>query len=583
MSLSQDTITRQDEVGGKSLRTFKTGSTHIPGVALVGSSGGHAGVQTNPIYTRLIAEAAQGRGRAIVSREVRVFSRTFAEQIDNRFFSTKVTNAGAASPAITIDSGTQAAKILAANGANIVASIQTQFAPPQIAGIGQSVVFRLRVGNVASSNTNERVRWGYGDTTDGVFVEWNGDTPTLRLVSFLSGAAVVNVDAGSWDTPVAYGGLLLAAPQDWMIQHDWLGQTIKVYLDGTLVHTASYPTRTLPVTGVRDLFAKVECENVGTPSTNSAVYLHSMSIFYEGDNGPWSGADRYYASSYNFPITEPDEVCPLHLRAQANVTSDVTTANRRPAHIRRIRVSGYSAANASTDWLLFQVRKGIIGAGTATVLPGVKKPVESDVLFSGLTPTIDGWISCSLSGSAANNSGYADNDLVRYKVTALGARGETDEGSFITSQLDVSSPAEGVTVQVAEPIPWARAYRVYREINTSGIYALVAEVDAWTFNRNGFVDDGYYGSAGDNPPGADTAEHASFMIARSYTAVSGYAAGNIIHQGIIDARQAQVELEFEKGELMVLPGESIGVVSISQKSGSTSWVMNCDITWEEEE
>ena len=584
MTLNKADIVRVDEAGGKNIRTFTdTNSRHNQGVAVVDAAGDHTGIAANPLHAQIATQAALGRSRVITSEEVLAFSANFSRWVDNRYFAREFLNVGGGgSPGFAVEKASQALFMDTGLASGTTCALRSHFSVPVVMGYGQTAIFRLRFSNISSPVADQKIRWGLGDQVDGVFIEWSGTDQKLRLVVYNTASEDVDVDGDAWDVPVEYNGgagLLTLNPHTWSIVNDWVEHTVKVYLDGVLVHTAA-PDQNNPLPGRSDLRLAVEATNEGNMGLATEVRLHGVAVFYEGSGSPWSGQDRYYACAPDYDLASASDAALLHLHFRESVSGDFSVANQRVAHIRKVRIDARGdTTGADTDWMRWSLRKSVVGASGAAAVKNAKQPIDPDTIYSGYTPTTQGWLSAALGSNPATFSGYGNNDDVVYKVTALGARGETTAGSFVTSSINVTSPAQSVLLTLTDPIPWATAYRIYREVNGSGNFHWIADVDAYRLNQNFFEDFGYAAVA--TTPPADNADHASFMEAQTWDDIEAPTGGNIIHSGYFDRRKSSVELMFDRGDLIMIPGETLAVVSTDQ--AAVDWKTNVTIEWEEVE
>jgi hypothetical protein len=174
----------------------------------------------------------------------------------------------------------------------------------------------------------------------------------------------------------------------------------------------------------------------------------------------------------------------------------------------------------------------------------------------------------------ATGTGYADGNTVKYKVTATGVYGETLPSSATVS-LPVGTPKKQVNL-AWNPITYAEKYRIYREVNASGNFFRIAEVATLSF-----VDNAASAST-DIPPTSNTAEGASFMESfEPPTAVNGgRVQALILDPGVagIAISIAGSFLNWERGDFVLKPGETMAVLVKLSASGDVSVV----VTWDEE-
>lgn len=579
MTLTQDTIARIDETGGKSIRTYKDGvsNTHHQAVGLCDDKGKQSGVETNPIwaYIKTLGVIDSVRSEGAVSVIQALFSRWWPKGVTYELADQN----GSFKPSATFDSS-GGLLLSGGNQQHAKAAVRSLFGVPNIMGMGSIYGFSIRLTNISTAVGHQIKRWGVGDTTDGVFVEWIGTDNKLYLKVYHGGTAIVNVASENWTLPTTYdsgNGRLKESIQHWVFKIDWIHGHIQVLLDEVLVMNHQLSGSALKTMG-RDTAGRLNVElqaTAGAPVNANNLYIYGI---YALSLSPekWSGMASRVAGIGAVPFLANGTGNVLHLLFRPNRTANsVAVNNNRIARVSRITISHYATVGGleSLDAGHIRVIKGHYRSG------GTKcdddSPRDIATVWNGLTAT-QGGVQAAIGTVAATLSGYADDDLVRYKITALGAQGETTPGTFLTSQIDVQSPAQVVDVTIQSPVPNVVAYNIYRQIGT-GTYQYIATVDAVVMARNGFKDIGYRADSTKTPPTSNDAEGESYMEAYAGVDNTNWAGGQVIESLAVAAGTHTID--YKDGELVLYPGETLSIFLDYNKKAS---VYCSSVHWIEE-
>jgi hypothetical protein len=213
-------------------------------------------------------------------------------------------------------------------------------------------------------------------------------------------------------------------------------------------------------------------------------------------------------------------------------------------------------------------------------------PIEAPYDFANAwntAPVIPTPFTVVVSGTNANNAGYASGTTARYQITMMGARGESLPYTG-PAAVAVGTPAKAIVITLtAPPIDKVVAYKIYRQLGGAGTYQLIGWADPVRFPEVGFVDDGWVAQSTTVPPGASTQEGDTFMSAGLLPSIQG---GNAAQSGgVVETIQTsgvngtKINI-YEDGTLMLYPCETLTFwLQAAPTGGGTAEI---GVEWDEE-
>lgn len=552
--LTPDSVLRVDEAGGKAIGTFKDlANKHYQGVALVDSNGTPIGTSASPISTALAGAGIQQRVETDPTLDV--LAMTFDKWWNNKMVVAEMWNAGAILPVSSLAPGTGGLVQVASGGINSKAAVRTKFEVPQIPGLGMVFGFDILMTNLTTPVAGQKKRWGIGDQYNGIYLEWDG-AGTLTAVCYNNAVLTATIASTAWNIPVvASGGGLLKdfQIQHWLFKFDWAQQRLILVLDGQQVLDWR-PVTSAPLTDVIGGRMMVEVLSTAAMSSNY-IQLVSMWCVRSGGSDRFSGLRRRRLHGIGIPIAASQNVCAFGMAFLPTVSiSGQVVKNYRAARIRRIKIGAYPTTGSVTD-SLYPMKVAILKNRQFTSA-GIAKAIGEE------PPTMNIWTGQSAmtvvaTGTNASNAGYAAGNTVRYKIAAVGARGETIPFATLLAPVSVGTPAKSMAITFPMlPVPNAVAYKIYRQLNAAGNYVLIAWLDPILAHYDGFIDDGYLGHAASQPSVTEAAEHESFMYGYIWPATVGT---GVMVDGVLSAGAgtSTTDLQYADGSIMMHAGDTL--------------------------
>ena len=578
--LTADSVVRNDEVGGKSIATYKDGANkHHQALVIVDPTGEPKGDSSRPLSVAFKGVGLESN--ILTTGLAQVIRAGFDGVFNPKIVSLEVLNAGGmdVTDIKTCQSGGLAIDVSTAALTGV--AVRTKFEVPYLSGIGCVVSFSCTLDNIASPVSGHENRFGIGDTDAGVFIEWTGSPGYLRLRTYIDGVVGVSILSSAWDTPVLYsGGSGLLKPgkiQRWTIRHDWATGRVIISLDGEQVHDYNpIGTLTAPYAYYRNGKATFQITNGTIVGTANTAKLYSIEVLAPGASPFLSGLNIRSAAACEIPVLAATPGISLGLIYQAfRDIHGVSYRNNRVARLKSIRVSGRPNTGVATDSLYpipFTVYKN--RELTSPLSPAYDDTaLDPQFVFAGITAPIV----ATVQADSALLAGYASGDTVMYKVSAVGAYGETNVNTTASVSVNVGTPAKQIVITLATPIPNALAYGIYRRKNGSGNYELIGYADPVKMMQEGFTDVAYVSDAAITAPASSDAEQESFMI--SYVGPSMNAATGIqVCAGVVSPGDDTV-LDFDDGEVLLYPGDTLAVYI---GSVGVNMMTNTVMTWWED-
>lgn len=591
MSLTKTVIVRADEVGGKNIRAFLDGTNHyLQGVTIVDEAGDQSGIGGNPLVMQhggYLHEEGRGKVSAqslpLYERPLRVFGCGFHEFFSNRRVSLNIygygtTGAGAEKNAragynngtategyyAEIDPGTQQGLV----------EVISRFEAPYVQGVGYFLEGTFKLGH-ADGLTGHVVYFGFGDFINGAFITFKADG-TVAFQTYMNSTLVQNYPGSSWTLPVANPGRYDTNIHRWGLQLDPLTQTVQIWLDGVLVwsYDALQDDTLLPLITTLKPRWIFTARNSAILGASIKHHLYNVAVGMEGIEPCLLGLTRYRMNGGLVTVAAVSTGTALAvLTHNAYQTNNGVKYSYRAARIRHIIIS----TNKHPSNCTFHLWRGKEVTAYGTKVP-VSSPNDATTFTGAATA-----LAAISSGLPANGTGFVGGDTVAYKITAVCSVGETAVYATSAGFVVVAGPTLSVNVTLAAGlyIPEALAYRLYRSVN-GGAYQLIATVDPIVFARNGsFTDDAYRANTSVTAPGgAGNTFGDSFCYGNSGTGTTLTASTGRLDHSQQFGDTYSVKLEFEDGELVLLPGENL-ILAGDNAHATDAAVMNATIEWDE--
>lgn len=434
--------------------------------------------------------------------------------------------------------------------------MDSKYSTQYIPAVGKVIKMSIITEGIDTSGNCIR-EWGYVDDQDGFFYRLQG----LQL-SFVrrSGGVDTVYSSREWNIPVIVQGD--TPDPNWLeyrtftpnghlfyIQFQWLGVADMYLWFGSeeekmeQVHEVDFLGTSTEYSIERpDLSVRYKVENIGTVSQIYPLRSGCVSVVAEGAN---AREPQIFMASTESLLNISTTFAPvLTLEFPRKVNNIV---NNRIARIHKIIVGG------SKDGLMRLVKGSRITGSTPQNSENVADPTVAPTLVNSAT--------------VKTGTGFASGDTVAYKYVATTAMGS----SLPSPSASISSNGNSIEVRWND-ITHAGSYEIYRSIN-SGIFYKIATVPA-DWRELVFVDTGYNATATTEPT-ANTSIGDTFM--KRIVGGTNAGGGRILMFKPI-ALYRDNRLDFEEGELVLYPGDTI-TVEVAMASNNSD--ASATIVWDE--
>lgn len=499
-------------------------------------------------------------GQLKVAEENVINSANFAYQINPEDAQRYVEGPGTFSyvnGALHMDAGTAIGRV----------RIRSLRAMQYVAGVGVHAMISIACNDTGSAGCIRT--WGTMDTLglNGYYFQLNGTT--LQIVRLSNGSATT-VAAASWNI------ISTITPDTnfhtWEVLYQWLGSGRIIFRrDGKDVHSIEYAgTSSSLSTQNPDMVPWIDIQNTSTQGADRYIDLGCYHLSHENSNSRQAISLTSSSGTTAIPATLTSGTEVGFTAIQFRLTKGAASiANQGIAVIKRITISaqGQAPAGASASTMDITIRKNPLFGGSMAWTPN-HHANDPNAEWNSAVQLV-----ATVSGSSSTGAGYGTNVNLAYKITVLGAIGETIP-STASSTVSSGSPAKQINLTWS-PVTYAAGYNIYRQNAGAGNFVFIGTTTGLSFTDNAFV------ASSAVPPGSSTAEGPSFMQAASAisSGASGYTAstGRTVFIMRLVANMFWTQ-EFASGKLVLYPGESLLVAALPNAAGLSGSAI---VEWEE--